>query len=52
VLALIALLYIAGLSWLQRLGNIDAPARFLVSSPGRPMTGTGVPNPSHPRARR
>jgi Flp pilus assembly protein TadB len=52
VLALIALLYIAGLSWLQRLGNIDAPARFLVSSPGRPMTGPGVPNPSHPRARR
>jgi Flp pilus assembly protein TadB len=51
VLAVIALLYIAGLSWLQRLGNIDAPARFLVSSQDRPMTATPHPK-SHPRAAR
>ncbi len=36
VLAVVAALYIAGLAWLQRLGNIGAPARFLASNPARP----------------
>ncbi|MGH3305317.1 MAG: type II secretion system F family protein [Streptosporangiaceae bacterium] len=51
-LAVIAVLYIAGLSWLARLGNIDAPARFLASSPARPTTGTSTPSPRHPRVAR
>lgn len=40
VLAVIALLYIGGLTWLQRLGNIAAPARFLAGSPERRPTAT------------
>lgn len=33
VLAVIAVLYLAGFHWLQRLGRIEAPARFLVGRP-------------------
>lgn len=35
VLAAIAMLYLAGFHWLQRLGRIEAPARFLVGQPSR-----------------
>jgi len=52
VLAVIALLYLAGLSWLQRLGNIDAPARFLAGSPPRSTAATASPTLRHARATR
>jgi Flp pilus assembly protein TadB len=45
VLAMIAALYIAGLAWLQRLGTIDAPARFLGGHPARPP-GPAGPEPA------
>ena len=35
VLALVALLYAAGLGWLHRLGTIPGPGRFLDQQPGR-----------------
>jgi len=35
VLAIVALLYTAGLGWLHRLGSIPAPGRFLGREPGR-----------------
>ncbi len=50
VLAVIALLYIAGLSWLQHLGTIDAPARFLASPPPRPRVAAGSVLPAHGEA--
>jgi Flp pilus assembly protein TadB len=52
VLALIALLYMAGLAWLQRLGNIEAPARFLASSPARPSAAASSAPASHARVER
>jgi Flp pilus assembly protein TadB len=52
VLAVIAVLYIAGLSWLQHLGNIDAPARFLAGRSSRPTAAAGATPPSHARAAR
>jgi Flp pilus assembly protein TadB len=42
VLAMVAALYIAGLAWLQRLGSIDAPARFLASRPARQSAGAST----------
>ena len=36
VLALVALLYAAGLGWLHRLGMLPGPGRFLAARPGRP----------------
>jgi Flp pilus assembly protein TadB len=49
VLAVIGALYIAGLAWLQRLGNVRAPARFLAGSSARPL-GAGRSAPaSHAR---
>ncbi len=42
VLAVVAALYIAGLAWLQRLGNIEAPARFLATQPARPSAAAGA----------
>ena len=41
VLAVVALLYAAGLGWLQRLGTIGGPGRFLNSQP----EGTARPDP-------
>ncbi|MGB6455909.1 MAG: type II secretion system F family protein [Streptosporangiaceae bacterium] len=52
VLALIAVLYIVGLSWLARLGNIDAPARFLVRKPGRATAPASSVPASQPRVAR
>ncbi len=52
VLAVIALLYIAGLSWLQHLGNIGAPARFLDGRSSRPTAAASTEPPSHARAAR
>ncbi len=45
VLALVAGLYAAGLTWLHRLGNIPAPGRFLdppaeLAAPGLPGAAT------------
>ncbi len=51
VLAVIALLYIAGLFWLQRLGNIEAPARFLIRPVRRPAAVSSVA-PGQTRAAR
>ncbi len=45
VLALIAALYIGGLAWLQHLGHIDAPARFLADCHGR-LSAAGGPTPA------
>jgi Flp pilus assembly protein TadB len=47
VLAAVAALYIAGLAWLQRLGNIEAPARFLASYRARPSAPAGPEPASH-----
>jgi Flp pilus assembly protein TadB len=52
VLAVIAALYIVGLSWLARLGNIGVPARFLVGSPARPTAAASSAPPSQPRVAR
>jgi Flp pilus assembly protein TadB len=52
VLAVIATLYIVGLSWLARLGNIGVPARFLVGSPARPTAAASSAPPSQPRVAR
>jgi Flp pilus assembly protein TadB len=52
VLAVIALLYIAGLSWLQHLGNIDAPARFLAGRSSRHIAAAGATPPTQARAAR
>jgi hypothetical protein len=52
VLAVIAVLYIVGLSWLARLGNIGAPTRFLARDPG-PATAPASSAPaSHERVAR
>jgi len=40
MLAVIAVLYLAGFNWLQRLGKIEAPARFLVRQSGRATPAT------------
>jgi tight adherence protein B len=42
VLAVVAALYIAGLAWLQRLGNIEAPARFLARHHARRPAAAGT----------
>jgi Flp pilus assembly protein TadB len=47
VLAVVAALYIAGLAWLQRLGNIEAPARFLASRPEQPSAAAGAEPARH-----
>jgi Flp pilus assembly protein TadB len=52
VLAVITLIYIAGLSWLHRLGNIDAPARFLIGQATRPTGEAGSALWSRVRAAR
>lgn len=52
ILAVISLLYIAGLSWLQHLGNIDAPTRFLGGRPSRARAVASSLPPSHAPAAR
>jgi Flp pilus assembly protein TadB len=52
VLAMIGALYLAGLAWLQRLGNIDAPGRFLSGSAGPPSAPVGSAPASHARVPR
>lgn len=50
VLAAIGALYIAGLAWLQRLGNFDTPARFLaVGGPAQPTAAGSSAPPSQAR---
>lgn len=52
VLAVIAVLYIVGLSWLARLGNIGAPARFLARNPGPATAPVSSVPASHERVAR
>lgn len=48
VLALVAVLYAAGLSWLHRLGNIPAPGRFLDPPAGPDAAGLPGAVPAAP----
>jgi Flp pilus assembly protein TadB len=52
VLAVIAALYFASLAWLERLGNIAAPARFIAGRPARAAAPASSARPTHSRVAR